>query len=95
VAAYARDELQSVYRDFYTPENAILILVGDFDAASMQRSVEKIFGNWTGKKPAALESAKPPVPEGRRVYLVDLAWLGANADSLWLPRHYATKIPTG
>jgi len=63
VAAYARDELQSVYRDFYTPENAILILVGDFDAASMQRSVEKIFGNWTGKKPAALESAKPPVPE--------------------------------
>jgi len=72
VAAYTRDELQSVYRDFYTPENAILILVGDFDAASMQRSAEKVFGNWTGKKPAALESAKPPVPKGRRVYLVDL-----------------------
>ena len=72
VAAYTRDELQSVYRDCYTPENAILILVGDFDAASMQRSAEKVFGNWTGKKPAALESAKPPVPKGRRVYLVDL-----------------------
>ncbi len=72
VAAYTRDELQSVYRDFYTPENAILILVGDFDAASMQRSAEKVFGNWTGKKPAALESAEPPVPKGRRVYLVDL-----------------------
>src|SRR5260370_30140773 len=55
-----------------TPENAILILVGDFDATSMQRSAEKVFGNWTGKKPAALESAKPPVPKGRRVYLVDL-----------------------
>ncbi len=72
VAAYTRDELQSVYRDCYTPENAILILVGDFDAASMQRSAEKVFGNWTGKKPAALESGKPPVPKGRRVYLVDL-----------------------
>jgi zinc protease len=72
VAAYTRDELQSVYRDFYTPENAILILVGDFDAASMQRSAEKVFGNWTGKKPAAPESAEPPVPKGRRVYLVDL-----------------------
>src|SRR3984957_20103977 len=72
VAAYTRDELQSIYRDCYTPENAILILVGDFDAASMQRSVEKVFGNWTGKKPAALESAEPPVPKGRRVYLVDL-----------------------
>jgi zinc protease len=72
VAAYTRDELQSVYRDFYTPENAILILVGDFDAASMQRSVEKAFGSWTGKKPAAPENAKPPIPKGRRVYLVDL-----------------------
>jgi zinc protease len=72
VAAYTRDELQSVYRDCYTPENAILILVGDFDTASMQRSAEKVFGNWTGKKPAALESAEPPVPKGRRVYLVDL-----------------------
>jgi zinc protease len=72
VAAYTREELQSVYRDCYTPENAILILVGDFDAASMQRSAEKVFGNWTGKKPAAFESGKPPVPKGRRVYLVDL-----------------------
>ena len=72
VAAYTRDELQSVYRDFYTPENAILILVGDFDAASMQRSAEKAFASWTGKKPAAPETAKPPIPKGRRVYLVDL-----------------------
>ena len=72
VAAYTREELQSVYRDFYTPENAILILVGDFDPTSMQKSTEKVFGNWAGKKPAAPESAKPPVPRGRRVYLVDL-----------------------
>src|SRR6267378_2138467 len=37
VAAYTREELRSVYRDFYTPENAILILVGDFDPAAMQK----------------------------------------------------------
>ncbi len=72
VAAYTREELQSVYRDFYTPENAILILVGDFDSATMQKSAERVFGNWSGSKPAAPESVKPPVPKGRRVYLVDL-----------------------
>ena len=72
VVAYTREELQAVYRDFYTPENAILILVGDFDAASMQRTAEKVLGNWSGKKPAVPESAKPPLPKGRRVYLVDL-----------------------
>ena len=72
VAAYTREELQSVYRDFYTPENAILILVGDFDPASMREIAEKVFGHWAGKKPAIPESAKPPVRKGRRMFLVDL-----------------------
>jgi zinc protease len=71
VAAYTREELQSLYRDFYTPENAILILVGDFDSAAMQKSVEKVFGDWSGKKPLAAETATPPIPKNRRVYLVD------------------------
>jgi len=72
VAAYTRDELQSVYRDFYTPENAVLILVGDFDSAAMQQSAEKVFGDWSGKKPDVSENPEPPVPKGKRVYLVDL-----------------------
>src|SRR5436853_30193 len=32
VAAYKREDLQAVYREFYTPENGILLLVGDFDS---------------------------------------------------------------
>jgi zinc protease len=72
VAAYTRDELQSVYRDFYTPENAVLILVGDFDSAAMQKSAEKVFGNWNGKKPGVSQNPEPPIPKGKRVYLVDL-----------------------
>jgi len=72
VAAYTREQLQSVYRDFFTPENAILILVGDFDPTAALKTVDKVFGDWSGKKPSAPESAKPPVPKGRRVYLVDL-----------------------
>ena len=72
VAAYAREQLQSVYREFYTPENAILILVGDFDSAAMLTNAEKVFGDWSGKKPALLENTKPPIVRNRRVYLVDL-----------------------
>jgi zinc protease len=72
VAAYARDELQSVYRDFYTPENAILILVGDFDSAAIQENAEKVFGNWSGRKPGGSQNPAPPVPTGKRVYLVDV-----------------------
>ena len=72
VSAYTREQLQGVYGEFFTPENAILILVGDFDPAAVLKTAEKVFGEWTGKKPSAQESPKPPVPKGRRMYLVDL-----------------------
>jgi zinc protease len=70
VAAYQREDLQSVYRDIYTPENALLMLVGDFDPPALLKTIEKAFGDWTGKKPVAKETAAPPKPHGRRVYLV-------------------------
>jgi zinc protease len=70
VAAYKRDDLLSVYREFYTPENGMLVLVGDFDPTAMLKSAEKVFGGWSGKKPAATAAAAPANPRGRRVYLV-------------------------
>jgi zinc protease len=73
VSAYSVEQLQSLYRDFYTPENAILLLVGDFEPAKMRDAVEKVFGNWSGKKPILQESPTPPTPIGRRVYLVHVS----------------------
>ena len=70
VAAYKRDDLQAVYREFYTPENALLLLVGDFDSQEMLKTAEKVFGAWTGKKPESNPAAAPANPRGRRVYLV-------------------------
>ena len=70
VAAYQREDLQSVYRGIHTPENALLMMVGDIDPPALLKTIDKIFGNWTGKKPEQKESAAPPHPHGRRVYLV-------------------------
>jgi len=70
VTAYKRNDLQTVYREIYTPENALLMLVGDFDPQLMLKRIEKTFGDWSGKKPAAMEFPAPPKPSGRRVYLV-------------------------
>jgi zinc protease len=70
VAAYKLEDLRSVYREFYTPENGILLLVGDFDSNEMLKSAEKVFGNWAGKKPESKPAAVPANPRGRRVYLV-------------------------
>jgi zinc protease len=70
VAAYKREDLLNVYRDFYTPENGLLLLVGDFDSQAMMKSVEEVFGGWSGKKPESKTTAAPANPRGRCVYLV-------------------------
>ncbi len=72
VAAYERDDLISVYREFYTPENGLLLLVGDFDPDTMLKTAEKVFGAWRGKKPQPNVFPAPSNPRGRRVYLVHL-----------------------
>jgi zinc protease len=70
VAAYKRADLEAVYREIYTPENALLMMVGDFDSHAMLKVIEGVFGNWVGKKPETKSAAAPPEVHGRRVYLV-------------------------
>ena len=72
VAAYKREDLQSVYREFYTPQNALLLLVGDFEPQEMLKGIEKVFGSWSGNKPPAKTYAETANPRGRRVYLVHM-----------------------
>jgi len=59
-----------VYHEIYTPENALFMMVGDFEPQGMLASVEKIFGGWVGQKSVTKETAAIPASRGRRVYLV-------------------------
>ncbi len=70
VAAYKVSELQTIYREAYTPENGLMLLVGDFDPQAMLTTIEKVFGSWSGKKPAAPSAPSPAYPRNRNVYLV-------------------------
>jgi zinc protease len=70
VTAYKLHDLQTVYREIYTPENALLVLVGDFDSQAMLKIAERIFGSWGGKKPTPKVSPDLPKLAGRRVFLV-------------------------
>ncbi len=89
VAAYKRDDLLQTYREFYTPENALLVMVGDFDPPAMIKSIEKVFGAWTGKKPQVPSSVAAANPRGRRVYLVDVP--GAVQSQILVGCHAITR----
>ena len=43
------DDLRAFYDAYYRPERATLVIVGDFDVATMQQKIESTFADWQGE----------------------------------------------
>lgn len=86
------DDVRAFHRDYYRPDNAVLIVVGNFDEAQLDAWVDKYFAPLTApnaplKRVTAVEPARtgpgafdgygPNVP----LPAVVLTWLGAQASS--------------
>lgn len=65
LAAITREDLRAFHRDHVVPRGAALALVGDFDAATMEKEIAALFGRWPGgaagsaDRPAAARPAEP------------------------------------
>lgn len=44
-----RERLVSLYERFYRPERATMVMVGDFDVATMEKRIAEKFGDWKGR----------------------------------------------
>lgn len=44
VSSFTRDKVVAFYRRWYAPDNAVLVVVGDFDTAQIGSSIKTIFG---------------------------------------------------
>ncbi|WP_241557255.1 M16 family metallopeptidase [Croceibacterium ferulae] len=53
------DQLRGLWRRLYRPDNAALIVVGDFDPAMVEAAIRARFADWTGAAPADGPSAGP------------------------------------
>jgi zinc protease len=64
--AMTRDELYRHYQTYYMPNNAVLVLVGDFDTASLLQQVDELFGSLPVGPELPQLRAVEPEPQGER-----------------------------
>ena len=71
VKAITREDVLRSYRDQFGGDRLILVMVGDFDARSMEGVLRRAFGTWPKAAGAIPTIAAPRRQTGRRVLLVD------------------------
>ena len=68
--AIKRDDIVRYYRERYVPNNMVVVVVGDFDAAKVKAHIEETFGEMARKTLPAMVLPEEPVQVGpRRVVL--------------------------
>ena len=71
---------------YYSPQNALVVAVGDFDAAKVMKQIEESFGSISnGPKPPPVTEVEPPQEGERRVMLGHAANLPAFAEAFHAP----------
>ena len=70
LAAVTRADLQAFHRAHYSPQNALLLAVGDFSPSRLVEQMESAFAGWTGSAVERPAEPEPPEHFGRHVALV-------------------------
>ena len=70
IRSLTREDMMTFYRDWYAPNNAILVLSGDVTVAKVRPLVEKYYGRIPARAvPARIDWREPPQTADRRVTL--------------------------
>ena len=69
--ALTREDLLSFRKRAFIPNNAVLIVIGDFDQTSLLAQIKDLFAGWQPANIASPEFPAPPEREERTLYLID------------------------
>jgi zinc protease len=69
--ALTREDLLSFRARTFIPNNAVLIVMGDFDQASLIAQIENLFTGWQPGMTTKTDFAAPPKRSHRTLYMVD------------------------
>jgi zinc protease len=95
IEALSREDALAYYRRFYTPENAILIVAGDVDAAEVERLANETYGKIPARAeaPARQRPQEPPPRAARLVTLVDEKVEQPGHERIFVVPSYTTAEP--
>jgi zinc protease len=72
VSQITRDDVLAFYQHFYVPNNAILVMVGDFSEVRMLELIERALGGWQARPLPPITLPKPAPTQGKQVRVVDM-----------------------
>ena len=87
---------RSFYRHHYSPQNTVLLVIGDLSFEEVEKKAEALLGNWKAKRKADEQLPTPTRPRGRRIIAVnrpDLTQSQIRAGLLGINRKDKQYIP--
>lgn len=73
IQTMTRDEIKAYYRQFYAPNNAVALLVGDLDVDEVKRMAKRYYGRIPSQEPHAPLNIIEPEQQGERRATVEFA----------------------
>ncbi|HEX6052157.1 MAG TPA: pitrilysin family protein [Gemmatimonadaceae bacterium] len=86
VSAVTRDDVVSLYQQYFKPGRAIITVVGDVNPAEVKQVIERTLATWPagGEVPSFAYPAFPE-PKSRTIYLVDKPGAAQSSFALGIP----------
>lgn len=81
---------KTFFKRWYTPDNTIVVIVGDFDDAKVMALMEQHYGPWTGKAARIEIPVEPPQKEARSA---KLSWPSPTLPRLGFAWHTPAATP--
>lgn len=71
VRSFTREGILEFYKKWYSPENMVLVIVGDFNTADVEGKIEETFGKLDRKEVAECVIQNEPAQKEMRTFLID------------------------
>jgi len=71
VRSFTREGIMEFYKKWYSPENMVLVVVGDFDSSEVGGKINDTFGKLEKKEVSECVIENEPVQEGMRTFVMD------------------------